>query len=68
MMGAVLDNLHAEIAEHLDSIKSMFKDGAKVTLIVRNPNIKDADVLVTDDAPKEIVAALRRLSKMDPYR
>jgi hypothetical protein len=62
-MSAVLDRLHADIGEHLDAIKSMFKPGAKITLIVRNPSLKDGDVLLTDDDTREAVAALKRLEK-----
>jgi hypothetical protein len=67
-MSAVLDKLHADIAEHLESIKAMFKDGAKITLIVRNPNLKDGDVLLTDDVVNEAVKALRKLSRLEPYK
>jgi hypothetical protein len=34
-MSAVLDRLHADIGEHLDAIKSMFKDGAKIRYLYR---------------------------------
>lgn len=49
----VLDALHAEIGGHLDEIKAMFKAGAVVTLVVRNPVMKakgkDVDVVISDD-------------------
>ncbi len=61
----VLDILHADIGEHLDAIKTIFKPGAKVTLIVRNPSLRDGDVLITDDTTKEAMAALRRLAKKE---
>ena len=56
-----LTNLHAEIANHAGEIASFFKHGAKVTILVRNPSVEDADVLVTDDVIDSAIAALEKL-------
>ena len=56
-----LSQVHAEIADHCGQIYELFKPGAKVTILVRNHELNDADVLVTDDDIDAVVAALLRL-------
>ena len=56
---------HAEIANHCGDIAVLFKPGAKVTVLIRNPDIAEggADMLVTDDQPDLIIAAIQRLKE-----
>ena len=56
-----LVNLHAEIANHAGEISDLFVRGAKVTILVRNPDLEDADVLVTNDEIDSAIAALGKL-------
>ena len=69
---ADLQDVRAEIAGHLDAIKPLFIEGAKVTLLVRNPSFPDgsADVLMSDDDPAAVVTAIGNLietgTKVDP--
>lgn len=54
------------IAQHLDLIRDLFKPGAKLTLLVRNPEIEaDADVLFTSDTLPEVVASIRHREATD---
>jgi hypothetical protein len=54
-------HLHAELAEHCTLIADLFKPGAKVTLLVRNPQLADGDVLVSDDDMNLVIEAIRKL-------
>jgi hypothetical protein len=63
-----LPEVHAEIAEHCGEISDLFKPGCKVTILVRNPSLKDGDVLVSDDAIDAVVAALQRLKEKDEVK
>lgn len=49
------------IEHHLNQISAFFKPGAKLTLLVRHPDIEGgADALLTNDTFPEIVAAIER--------
>jgi hypothetical protein len=53
-----------EIAEHCAQIAKLFKPGAKVTVLVRNPAVRDdhsADMFVSDDEPDAVIAAVEYL-------
>ena len=43
---------------HLDEIKSLFKPGVKLTLLVRTPEHPDRDFLLSDDDLSEVSAAV----------
>lgn len=51
----VVRNLSDQLATDLDSILSKFKPGAKVTVIVRCPMVKDGDVVIGNDDISEAV-------------
>ena len=54
------ERLRSDIVDHCVAIERLFKLGAKVTVIVRNPHVPgDADVLVTSDTLPEIVSAIQ---------
>jgi hypothetical protein len=57
--------LHAEIANHCGEIADLFKPGVRITILVRNPNLEDADVLVTDDSIDSAIAALGKLKEKE---
>lgn len=63
-----LTNLHAEIANHCGEISDLFKHGAKVTVLVRNPGLEDGDVLVTDDQIDFVIIALGKLKEKEELR
>jgi hypothetical protein len=46
--------------EHLDEIGSLFKDGAKITLIVRRPSDPEQDFMLTNDTIEGAMEALER--------
>lgn len=53
-----------EVAASMDRIKTGFKPGVKITVLVRTPDYPDQDFLMTDDTDTEIMAAIeRRMSK-----
>lgn len=52
--------LHDAIAVHMDEILKLFKRGARITVVIRNPRYGDAGVVIGNDEPAEIVAELKR--------
>lgn len=62
-----IGEVHAEIAGHCGEIAALFKPGARVTVVVRNPNeeSKDADAIFTDDDLDLVIASIERLKKKD---
>lgn len=46
--------------QHADEIKELFVDGAKITILVRQPSYPDGsrDFVLTDDTLKEAIEAL----------
>jgi len=63
MATKVLEDLHYDISSHLDEIRGYFKkpDQVKVTILVRNPWLKDGDVYITNDSTEEVIKALQQL-------
>jgi hypothetical protein len=56
--------VHAEIAEHCGEIAKLFKPGAKVTVIVRNPGEgvgHSAAMAVGDDDLAQVISAIEYL-------
>lgn len=53
--------LRRPIAEHLAQISEMFKPGVRLTLVARNPNYDNADLIVTEDEGLEILKTVERL-------
>lgn len=49
-----------QVAGHMEDIQSLFKKGAKITVLVRTPDKPDSDFLMTDDNLDEVVAAVQR--------
>lgn len=60
-----LTQLHADLAEHLEQIQQLFRPGAKVTLVVRNPGYGDAGVVIGDDDLDEAVKEIRKRQEAD---
>lgn len=52
---------HRELARHAAEIADCFFDGAKVTILVRNPHIAEADMVVSDDEMEQVVEAIKKL-------
>lgn len=59
-----LDEVREIIAGHLDAIRCLFK-GTEVTLVARSTWLDDADVLVTDDDPFEVIRCIRKLAQQE---
>ncbi len=55
-----LSNARAIASDHLQQIASLFRDGAKLTLVVRNPEHDDRDFILSNDDIAEAIKALGR--------
>lgn len=62
---AAVQNVSEKVADHMDAILQFFKPGAKIAVLVRQPDAPDQDFLLTNDTPEEIIAAVTR-RKVDP--
>ena len=60
-MSHQLRNLQANIADSLEDIRALFKGEPKITLIIRNPDVEDGDVILSDDDFEKAIAAIRHL-------
>lgn len=54
-----------EVAGHLSAIAKLFKN-PKLTLIIRNQDLPDGDVLMSDDDADLAIAAINRLKDRTP--
>jgi hypothetical protein len=63
-----LADLHRVIANHAGEIADLFKSGAKVSIVVRNPSLADGDVFISDDSIDEVQRALDRLAVKQEHR
>jgi hypothetical protein len=51
-----------QMAEHLEAISRLFKPGAKLTLLVRNPTNPSRNAFLTDEEdPDAVCDAIRQL-------
>ena len=55
-----LRDLQEQIAYHLDEIGRLFKH-PKITIVVRNDELADGDVVLSDDDLNKAIAAIARL-------
>jgi hypothetical protein len=58
--------LRERMSNHMDAIMSMFKPGAKITVVVRSPGYGDADVIMGDDDFDEVIASIQRAKARPP--
>lgn len=56
-----LPRVHREISAALERIARLFVPGARLTLVVRIPEMPDGTVIVSNDSTDEVIAAIRRL-------
>lgn len=51
-----------EVQDHMDVIRSYFKPGVKVTVMVRSENDPEGrrDFMLTDDDPQELISMINR--------
>lgn len=62
-MSQTLRQLRSDIADHLEDIRAMFKDEVRITVLIRNLEREDADVIVTDDEARAIIKCVKELDK-----
>lgn len=63
-----LKSVHAQIANHCVEVSDLFKPGARVTILVRNPGLGDGDLVVTDDSFDHAISALEKLKAKDAIK
>jgi hypothetical protein len=57
-----LERLHDRLAAHLDRITKLFKPGAKLTLVVRQPDLPgDTGILIGNDDYDAVIAEIQKL-------
>lgn len=62
-----LDDMQHRIAKHLQAVKMMFNPGSVVTLVVRNPNMANADLVMSEETNfDDLIAAIRTLNPKKP--
>lgn len=66
-MSAVLDQLHNDLSDDLDRVLRRFKPGVKVTLVIRDPNNTERDVVIGDDDLDGAIEAIRRRVAASPH-
>lgn len=63
-MGNILEQLHDALGDDLERIKRRFKPGAKVTLVVRQPELPgDTGVVIGDDDLDAAIAEIQKQRK-----
>lgn len=55
-------HVSVDISAHLDAIGRHFKN-PQVTLFVRNPDVTDGDLFVSNDKPELVIAAIERVTR-----
>lgn len=66
MPSAKLVGLQERISDHMDAILRMFKPGAAITVVVRNPGFGDADVVLSSDDLDAVIGAIQALKTRPP--
>ena len=54
------------VAGYLDEIRTVFKPGIKITVLVRTPNEPGRDFIMTDDTEADLTAMIARRMKATP--
>lgn len=57
---AKLDLVRAAVAGHMDDILALWKPGAKIAVLVLVPDKPDADFMMTNGEPADMVALIER--------
>lgn len=57
-----LRNLQEDICFHLEGIAKLFKN-PKITIVIRNDELADGDVVLSDDDFDKAIAAIRHLQE-----
>jgi hypothetical protein len=63
-LDAIIQRLHLHLDADLKRIAKRFKN-PKITLVVRNPDVADGDLVLTDDDPALAIAAIRKAEAGD---
>jgi len=57
---SILHVVQQKVSNHMDSILSNFKSGAKITVIVRIPDEPEQDFMLTNDNPVQAIELIQR--------
>ena len=66
MSARKLADVQERVSIHMDNILALFKPGAKVTVLVRRPDLPEQDFMMTSDTLPEIVAMIERSKARAP--
>jgi hypothetical protein len=58
-----IERFHAHATDHLNSIRKMLPPDMKMTLIIRDPNDADGEIILTDDDFGGIEGAVQRAKR-----
>lgn len=64
MDGANVDmqTLQENLEHHMAGIAKMFQPHCQLTLVMRNPEAPNGDLILTRDDPRKVIAAIERLT------
>jgi len=67
MKNDLSDNVIFLMMNVVTMIRNLFVEGNRVTIVIRNPAKPEATILLSEDDPKEVAAAVNRiiLSQVD---
>lgn len=63
-----LEDVYDEIAQALAELARLFKPHAKLTFVMRNPELEDGDMFVSDDDPQKVIESIQKtaLPEVEP--
>jgi hypothetical protein len=65
-MSDKLRDLNDSMAYHMDAILALFKPGAKITVVVRNPMLPDGDVVIGNNDLDDTIETINRMKARKP--
>ena len=60
-MDKKVKDMREVVANHLWEIQQQFIRSAKVTVIIRQPELQNADVIMGDDDPLKVIEAINKM-------
>jgi len=64
-VSATIEEVGAQLAEHLDDIAAHFPPGVRITLVIRNPDVgENAGCVIGNDDPASAIAEINRQSRL----
>lgn len=67
-MSVELKLLHAECAKSLRNLERFFESHCKLTLLVRNPQAVDGDIVISSDDLDQVISSIEKLKEREPVK